>query len=241
MSEPQAAPVPTTESASSARTLWNALAAPETAFRSILARPVWALALLVLVVLTLAAVTIGFSKVTPEDYLRMLEESGQQLPAEMEPEKLMSIARWSAAVGTVVVSPLVYFVVGGLFLVVFRLLGSEIGYRHSLSVGVHGLLPMGVAAVLGIFISLARETIDPMELQGGGIVMSNLGFLAREETSKAMRALLTSADLFSVWCIWLLATGYRIVARVSAGAAWGAVLLVWGVGVLLKVGLAAAF
>ena len=240
MSEPQAVPA-ASESASSLRTIWQTLSSPEAAFRSILARPVWAVALLLLVALGVAAVAIGFAKVTPEDYLRMLEESGQQVPAEFEPEKLMSIARWTAAIGAAVVSPLVYFVVGGLFLVVFRLLGSEMGYRQSLSVSVHGLLPMGVAAVVGIFISLARDTIDPIELQGGGLLMSNLGFLATEESSKAMRALLTSADLFSVWCIFLLASGFRIVGRVSAGAAWGAVLVVWGVGVLLKVGLAAAF
>ena len=240
MSEPQAVPA-APESASSLRTIWQTLASPEAAFRSILAHPVWAVALLLLVALGVAAVTIGFAKVTPEDYRRMVEESGQELPAEFDSEQLMSFARWSTAVGVAVVSPLVYFIVGGLFLVVFRLLGSEVGYRQSLSVSVHGLLPLGVAAVVGIFIALARDTIDPIELQGGGLLMSNLGFLATEETSKAMRALFTSADLFSVWCIFLLATGYRIVARVSAGAAWGAVLAVWGVGVLLKVALAAAF
>jgi hypothetical protein len=240
MSEPKvsAAEAPP---ASSLATIWATFVSPRAAFESILTRPVWALALVLLVVLGVAAVGVGFAKVTPEAYQRMLEESGQELPADLEPERLMAFARWSAVIGAAVVSPLVYFVIGGLFLVVFRLLGSDFRFRHSLSVGVHGLLPMGVAALIGIVISLARETIDPLELQGGGLLMSNLGFLATDETSKAMRALLTSADLFSVWCIWLLATGYRVVARVSAGASWGAVLLIWGVGVLLKVTLASAF
>jgi hypothetical protein len=240
MSEPLA-PADSARPASGAATIWATLVSPRAAFESILARPVWGLALVLLVVLGVAAVGSGFAKVTPEDYLRMVEESGQELPPDLEPDSLMAIARWTAILGAAVVSPLVYFVVGGLFLVVFRLLGSDLDYRHSLSVAVHGLLPMGIAAVIGIVIALTRETLDPIELQGGALVMSNLGFLATEETSKAMRALLTSVDLFSVWCIWLLATGYRIVARVSAGAAWGAVILVWGVGVLLKVALASAF
>ena len=103
------------------------------------------------------------------------------------------------------------------------------------------MLPMGIAALVGIVIALLRDTVDPIELQGGGLVMSNLGFLATEETSKAMRALMTSVDLFSVWCIYLLATGYRIVGRISAGSAWTSVLVVWLAGVAIKVGLAAAF
>jgi hypothetical protein len=79
------------------------------------------------------------------------------------------------------------------------------------------------------------------ELQSGQFLMSNLGFLASEETSKAVLALLTSVDVFSIWCIALLTFGYQIVARVSRGTALGTVLALWIVGVLIKVGMAAAF
>jgi len=231
------------EGASSAVVLGRALVAPEAAFRAIAARPVFALALVLLVLSGVLAVGVGFSKVTAEDYLRAIEESGQELPPRFreDPDRLMGIARWGAVASAGLFSPLVYLAVAGLFLVVFRLLGSELDFRRSLSVCVHGLLPLGVVGLIGIVIALARESVSVAELQGGGLVMSNLGFLAGEETSKAVRAALTSVDLFSAWSIGLLAIGYRLVARVAAGAAWGAVAVVWTLGVALKIALAAAF
>ena len=228
---------------SSARLCALALVSPESAFRAIAARPVVALALILLVLAGALAVGIGFSKVSAEDYLRSIEDSGNEVPPQFreEPERMMGLVRWSSIAGALLFAPLVYFAVAGIFLVVFRLLGSEIDYRRSLSVTLHGLLPLGVAALVGIVIALAREHISLQELQGGGLVMSNLGFLAGEETSKAVRALLTSVDLFSAWSIGLLGLGYRIVARVSPGAAWSVVGVVWALGVALKVALAAAF
>lgn len=243
MNDPEARAPETGEKASSAAVLGRALTAPEAAFRAIAARPVVALALVLLVLAGVAAIGVGFSKVTAEDYLRTVEESGQEIPPQFreEPERLMDIARWGAVASAALVAPLLYLALGGIFLVVFRLLGSEIDYRRSLSVTVHGLLPLGVAALIGLVIALARETVSVAELQGGGLVMSNLGFLAGDDTSKAVRALLTSVDLFSAWAIALLALGYRIVARVSTGAAWGTVAVVWALGVALKIALAAAF
>ncbi|KAB2966838.1 MAG: YIP1 family protein [Thermoanaerobaculia bacterium] len=243
MSDPEARAPETGEGATSALVMGRALASPEAAFRAIAARPLFALALVLLVVAGVIAVGVGFSKVTAEDYLRAVEEGGREMPPQFreEPERLMSIARWGAVVSAALVPTLLYFALAGIFLVVFRLLGSEIDYRRSLSVTVHGLLPLGVAALVGVVIALARETVSVEELQGGGLVMSNLGFLAGEETSKPVRALLTSVDLFSAWAIGLLALGYRIVARVSPGAAWGAVAVIWALGVAVKVGLAAAF
>ncbi|HSM13619.1 MAG TPA: YIP1 family protein [Thermoanaerobaculia bacterium] len=239
MSEP-ATGEPTGPEVSGGRSIVLALTSPREAFEALAAKPVFSFALLALVVLGVAAVTIGFSKIVPEDYLRIIEESGREIPPEMaeNPELLMSIARWGTIVGVAVFLPITYFAVAGIYLLALRLAGSDLRYRQSLSVTVHGMLPMAVASVVGIVISLTRDRIDPLELQGGAIVMSNLGFLAEEGTSNAMRAVLTSVDLFSAWCIVLLALGYRIVGRVSAAAAWTTVVVVWIAGVAIKVAMA---
>jgi hypothetical protein len=121
------------------------------------------------------------------------------------------------------------------------MLGSEMDFVRSLSVAIHGSVPLGAAAIIGIPVALGRSEMSMEELQGGQYLMSNLGFLAGEEAGAVTRALLTSVDLFSVWCIILLTIGYRIVARVSRGAALAVTLAVWGLGVLLKVAMAAAF
>jgi len=231
------------ETASGPRVIVLALSSPQEAFEALAAKAMWSLALLLLVVLSVAAVGTGFSKVTPEAYLRAVEESGREVPPEIaeNPERLLGFTRVATIVGAAAVVPIVYFATAGIFLIALKLAGSDLSYRQSLSVTVHGMLPMGVAAVIGIVIALARDTIDPIELEGGALVMSNLAFLAGDETSKAMRALLTSVDLFSVWSIWLLALGYRILGRVSAVSAWTSVLVVWIAGVAIKIGLAASF
>jgi hypothetical protein len=241
MSEPEAgAPA---GGGSSLSTLTQVLTSPQQGFRAIAAKPVIALALCLLVVLGVAVVGVSMSKVSGADYVQALQDQGRTVPPQMvdNPERAMKIARVFAVGFAVVVIPVLYLLFAAVLLVGFRLLGSEISFRKTLSVVVHGMLPMAVAAVIGIAIALSRDKLSFEQVQGGSLVMSNLGFLAHEGTSKALRALLTSVDLFSVWAIALLATGYRIVAKVSSGTAWGTVLVVWILGVLIKVGMAAMF
>jgi hypothetical protein len=221
---------------SSLSTLLSVLTSPQQGFRAIAAKPVIALALCVLIVIGVAAVGVSMSKISGAD-------QGKTVPPAMaeNPDRIMKVILWTSVGGALVVTPVLYLAFAAILLVGFRLLGSEVSFRRTLSVAVHGMLPLAIAAVLGTVIVLAREKVSLEEIQGGGLLMSNLGFLAHEGTSKALRALLTSVDLFSIWAIALLAIGYRIVARVSSGVAWGTVLVVWLVGVLIKVGMAAIF
>jgi hypothetical protein len=220
----------------------SVLWAPGKTFTAIAARPTWVIALVVLALLGSLSVYFGFSKVEAADLARMLEEQGRELPPNApSPEAMLKFSLWGAVVAAALGAPLFYVLTALLFWVTLRLLGSEMDFRRSLSVTLHGIMPLGVAALIGIPVALGRDTISMEELQSGQFLMSNLGFLASEETSKAVLALLTSVDVFSIWCIALLTIGYQIVARVSRGTALGTVLALWIVGVLIKVGMAAAF
>jgi len=221
-----------------ASVLW----APGKTFASIAARPTWWQALVLLSLLGAVSVYVGFSKVEPADFMRMLDEQGREMPANApSPETMLQFALWGGVLGAALLAPVVYVVVALIFWVTLRLLGSEVDFVRSLSVAVHGFLPFAVAALISIPVVLGRETIAMEDLQSGQMLASHLGFLASEETGKAVVALLTSVDLFSIWCIALLTIGYGVVARVSRGTALGVVLSVWIVGVLIKVGMAAAF
>jgi hypothetical protein len=240
MSEPRLAEP---DEGSSARNLIQALVAPRDAFGSLARRPTTALALVVLVLLGVVAIHVMMSRVPAESMLASIEASGQELPekAKENPERLLKIALWSQTVAAFLIGPALYLAMAGVFLVLFRMLGSDLTFRQSLATTLHGMLPFGVAAIVGVVVALGRTEISLEELQAGGVVASNLGFLADEETGKVARALLTSVDLFSAWCVTLLALGFRIVARVSAGAAWAVVLAVWTVGIVVKLGAAVAF
>lgn len=244
MSEPQnpagSAGAPATSSWSS---LWGALASPRETFERLAARPLWAVAFVTLLVLGVTFASVAFAKVTPEEFLRSVEAQGRTVPPQMQedPERFLATMRWIQVGAGTVFAALFYLGAAGIFLVLFRLLGSDLRYAQSLSTIVHGLLPLGVSALAGLAVVAGRAEISLDELQGGTLLLSNLGFLAGEETGKAARALLTSADLFALWSAWLLATGYAIVARVSRGAAWGVVGSLWVCGVGVKVALASIF
>src|SRR5512143_2105141 len=134
MSEPATPAAPEGERRSSIALVGLALAAPRTAFAALARRPVFLLALAVLVLVGAGAIRAGFWKVTGEDYVRGLEEAGQPVPAQFsdDPDKMLSIVRGTALGAALLLQPLVYLALGGLFLVAFRLLGSEIDYRRSL-------------------------------------------------------------------------------------------------------------
>lgn len=217
------------------------LVSPRKTFEAIAARPTWIAAMVVAALLGGVAVWVAFSRIEPEALMRAVVEQnhGREMPAPMTPERLHSFSMYGGVAGAVVFGPLLYVVAAALFLVLLRMAGSDIRFKPTLSVTLHGLLPFSVAALLGIPVALAKESLELQDVQSGGFLMSHLGFLAGEETSKVVVALLTSVDLFSIWCIVLLVLGFQINARLSRGASLACVGAVWVLGVLIKVGMAA--
>jgi hypothetical protein len=217
----------------------GALVAPRSSFESIARRPTWRLALVILAVLGSAAVWAGYSKVETGEFVSYLEAMGRPLPAGADGAQILRFTRVSSVVGAAIFAPLVYLAVAGIFLGLLQLLGGELDFRRSLSVTAHGFLPFGIAAIGGLATAAMRQEVTMRELEGGALVPSHLGVFAAEGASSLARAALSSVDLFSIWCILLLGIGYSTVARVPRGKAFGAVGVVWAIGVLVKLGLAA--
>jgi hypothetical protein len=220
------------------------LFSPEKTFGALALRPSWLPALLLLVASTLALSVVLTPKLDMRQVMRdAIEESGQELtPAQLEQRVEMGEKfKWVGTAVGVVFQPAMYLVMAVLFMVVLRLLGSEIDFRRSLSVSVHGLMPFAVAALLALPVVMGRAEIDMQDVRGGTFLRSNLAAFAPEGTGKPMLALMGSVDLFSIWTVVLLAIGFRVVGRVSAAAAWGTVLTLWALFVAGKVALAAIF
>jgi hypothetical protein len=134
------------------------------------------------------------------------------------------------------------FVAGAAFFfyLVFRVLGSEQVYRQSLGVAAHAFLPFAVAALLSVPLVLGRDAISTEEVMAGGVLASNLGFLAPEDASPALAAVLQSLDFFSLWCAVLLIIGYRQSTRSPNPSVVISVLCAWALWILVRVGLASA-
>lgn len=229
--------------------LIGVLVSPGKTFRSIAERPTWLVPFLVLMALSLGVGGLLMSRVDPGEMVRyQLEKFGDRLPPEqvekaVEDAENMTPARrlLQTAIG-LPVAALLYAALAGVFLVIFKVLGSQMTFKQSLSTYLYGLVPIGVVSTLiNLPLMLARESITPEEAMSGGVLVASPAILASEETSAVIRSLLGSLNFFTLWTLVLLAIGYRIVARVSIAVSAGTVFTLWLLYVAGKAGFAALF
>lgn len=223
----------------------GALVAPEKTFQAIREKPSWLVATFVLLLLTLG---VGFALQDRSDPAEVTRLQMERFGMEPSPEQMEQIEKQSAnqppamkAVGLVVgmlVTVGFYLVLAAIFLVAFKLSGSEIDFRSSLATTVHGMLPLGVAALLNIPLILSRQEVRAEEVLSGGVLVSSLRGLAPED-SPVLTSLLGSLDFFMIWAVVLLIIGFRTVARVSTTTATAVLLVLWGILVLGKAGFVA--
>lgn len=224
--------------------LIGVLVAPGETFRSIAERATWVPPMLVLVALGFGLQWAMQQRTNPEQAIREQTEAfGVELTQEQLDEQVARAKDPTMqainSVVAIVAAVAFYFLTAFLFWMAFRMFGSEMSYISSLATLLYGLVPFGIAFLLNIPLVLARETISSQDVMAGGVLVSNLGFLAGEETAMAVRGLLQSVDFFSIWVIVLLVIGYRATARVSTATSAGVVLTLWLIGVAVKVGLMA--
>ena len=222
--------------------LLGALVSPGATFRSIAARPTWAVPFVLMVALSLV---LGYLVLDRIDYEQLLhqqnEKSGQMTAEQMDQQatRLHNMTPALAAAQSLLVSPALFLFIALLFWVGFRLVGSEMTYKASLSTSLHALLPSAVASLLTIPVILQRKSLTVAESRAGGFLASNLAALAPEGTGAALRALLGSMDLFNVWVVALLLIGYGAVAKVSRTATTAVVVTLAVAALALKILLAA--
>lgn len=220
------------------------LISPEKTFRSIAERPTWVVPLLLLILIsTFVGYEVG-QRVDFEQQMRKeMAERGEKFSEEDFQRSVDFMEKFGKFLflAPAIFSPLVYLLISAVFLVAFRLVGSEITFGRSFSVFLYAMVPWLIHGLLSLPLLLSQETLDPEALQQGGILMSNLAALAPEGSGKVFLALLASIDLFTIWALVLLIIGYRVVARVSTATAAGFVLGLWLLYLAGKLGITAAF
>jgi hypothetical protein len=139
----------------------------------------------------------------------------------------------------VLAPPIVALALGGLFFFIYRFFyGAEMSFTQSVAVVAWCALAI---ALVSIPIMLAiYGGKDDWNLNPQSVVQANASLLLdKGSTSKAVYSLAESFDLFTVWMLFLLATGYGLAARKpTSSAVWG-VVIPWAIWVVGKVGLVA--
>ena len=211
---------------------------PNNTFASIARRPTWVAPLLILMVMGGLVSTLMFGKIDAAQAVReQVAAQGRTATQEQIDQGVTFLEnlRGVAALITMLGFPLIMMFVAIVFWFAFELAGQEMSYATSLSVTLHGMMPMAVASLLTLPVILSRDSIPAREVMSGNVLVSNLSFLASSDAGPAWVAFLGSVDLFSLWTVILLVIGYRTAAKASTPKACAVVLLVWLVYVSLKI------
>ena len=136
-------------------------------------------------------------------------------------------------------------VLAGLYLLLILIFGGRLNFFQALSVATYSSLPpIVIQNVLGIILLYIKspDDIDPIKGAQRGLVHADLSMLFVPAEHPYLYTLGGMIGLFTIYGLWLLTTGLRNTGeKVSAGSAWGVALILWFVGVLLVLALAALF
>lgn len=216
--------------------LIGVLISPGKTFQSIAERPTWVLPMLVVALLFTGTNFLTLQRVDMTAMIRQqMEAQGQQVPENLERGGGFMLGCQTAFSFVLIVA--VCFGGAGLFLL-FNLLDGRLRYLTSLGVMAHALMPVAVSRLLQIPIILSRSSISFEEMRSGGVLPSNLTFLAPEDAGPRLLALLSSFDFFSLWVLVLLTIGYAVAARISTVKAGVTLVAIWVLLVLAGIGLA---
>jgi hypothetical protein len=221
---------------------------PGRTFEALRERPRFLVAAVILAVLTLVVTLLIFNKI---DYAAFMREQITKGPNgdKMTPEQVeTAVGFYTGPVGKVLiyVFPLIGTAVvlaagGGLYLLGAMLMGGKLRFKQAVSVWTYSsFAPAVLASIVTAVVVLITPAEEINPAQQGGLVRANLSIIPHG-TSPALGSLLGSFDLFAFYGLYLAALGLRKVGKMSSGSAWTVAIGLWAVGVLLKVGWAAAF
>jgi hypothetical protein len=220
---------------------------PKATFESIARRPTWLLPVILLCIVSLGVVAAFSYRGGWRPFLeKQLESSSrfQQLPVDQQQRSLDLQLKYATkfAYGEFVVAPfLLVLIVAAVFLGMFNMvIGTQVDFKTSLGVVSHAYLPGLIASLLGILIIFLK---DPTTVDFQNLLASNVGAFMPSGSAKWLVTLLGSLDIFSFWGMILMAVGFSAASpkKLSFGKAFGTILFVWLIYVLVRVGISAAF
>jgi hypothetical protein len=239
---------PTGPQMSVGETLTGIFFEPGKTFESLRARPRFLIAALICTIFVVAFFVTFYQRVGFERVMReAIESSSQadQLSAAQKEEQVriqsLPIVKAITYVSPAIVMAISFALGGALYLLGSAMMGGRLGYKQAIAVWVYSSLPPTVLAMLLNIILLFIRSPDDYDIIGAsrrGLVQANLSFLVDAKAAPVLATLLGSFDVFTFYGLFLGALGLRLVGKLSSGSAWGIVLAIWIISVVLRIGFA---
>jgi len=236
-------PADTVPSMGFAERLLGVFISPGETFADVARKPGFIAPLITSTLASVAIVETMLFKINMEAAMRaQLEQGGQA--SRMSPEQLATAVERGAVatkvamhIGSVVGPAIFALIIAGLGLLVLNLIfGEQAGFKVVFSATCYAYL----VALLGGVVTLPVLLFgDPENLRLDNPAPTNVGFfLNPRETSKPLYALATSADIFTVWFLIVVAIGLSEVVRrkvkpLSIFLSYFGVWMVWVLGKVL--------
>jgi len=237
------APVPAAEGPDSALgRLVGAFVSPSRTFAAIAARPTWLAPLLLWMSLSFL---VGEIVVARTDWGSVIREGASRREQKLtDPQIDDAVARstrfsWIFEIFAAAAPAIVAGATAAALWLSCQAFGWEIRFRQSFGVTLHAFLPSVVASVVLLGMLWNRATIDPQTV--GDLLPTNPGVGVNARSQATLHALLSSLDVLSFWTMGLLVLGLSAATRAPRARVAMMVLVLWGLFVLGKAGVAAIF
>ncbi len=228
---------------------------PARVFQELRARPYWGTAFLI-IALSVAVYQFAYTQRIGAETIALatIDKTieGGFIPAERAGEireRAASDARQpftkaSGAINGIVGTFIFLAILAALYMLGVLVSGARLKFWQAFSVAVFAALPIIVLQNLISLLLLylkSPDDIDPIKGQRG-LARADLGVLFNPAEHPYLFVLGSSIGLFTLYGLWLTATGLRNSGdKVTSGTAWSIALGLWGLGLLLGLGAAALF
>lgn len=243
---PEFAPTPEPAPLSEPARLAGVFFSPGKAFADIARRPRWWVPILLSMIVTTIYLYLFSEHVGWEQWMAgQLDQSpqGRNMTAQQRQQVLGIYATAGKAISFAagLFGPVFFtaLIAGVLKFLADTIAGAAIGFKRMMAIVAYGSLPNLLAAFLAILVMYLKP---PDEFDLNNPLAFNVGAFLGQDSPGWMKQLGGSLDLFSFWCIFLIAVGMAAAGRkMSIGKALGVILFPWGLYVMLKTGSAALF
>ena len=223
--------------------LWMMFTSPGEVFTDIAVKPTWVLLMVILVVLGVAAQVVIAPHIDTEASIRArLADRADELTDEQIEgmvEQGEKFAKFGPIVG-LIVAPIAWALMAAVFLVMLKIVGSDIDYQRSLSATLHAYWPPTQVALVLMGILVQRVGKVPQD-ELANVVKANLGAFMSPDTPAWLTSAASSISIFNIWTVILLIIGFGAVGRISRGKAVVAALVPWVLWIGSKAVLGALF
>ena len=235
-------PTPTpTARLSPVQRIWMMFTSPGEVFTDIAVKPTWVLLMVILVVLGVAAQVVIAPHIDTEATIRarLADRADEFTDAQIEGMVAQGekFAKFGPIIG-LVIAPIAWALMAAVFLVMLKIVGSEIDYPRSLSATLHAYWPAtAVALVLTMILIQRVGKVAQEDLTN--VVKANLGVFMSPDTPAWLTSAASTVSIFNIWAVILLIIGFTSVGKVSRGKAAVAALVPWVVWIASKAGIGA--